>query len=356
MANNLFSQLIRASDIVLTPAPEPLWFGLYSGAVTLLNGETGIGKSSLVYNIALNAALGMPLWGVPFGLGRPLRVLYLDPENSVARSTRLFNLASDLPETLLFHDAHGVLLNDPQAFANLRDVVRTEKIDLLILDPLANLFGTKDENSNAEASSQMRLLISLASETNCAILCVHHTGKMGEDSNVQTSQKYGRGASARLASARAGLVFVAKKSIVQNDDLSSIPTPRQDVCRLQVTKDGIGSFQNTSIYLRMKGNDQFERVDSAEWKRAESHQKDQPSKREQVIGAIRAALKGRDWVLRTELLATLESAGHGKDAMASAINDLIAQGFVDQAHQGKGKPVSYRLNPEADEEDTWNLS
>src|ERR1051326_8325425 len=44
----------RASDLPPGQEPRRLWFGLYPASVILLIGETGAGKSSLLYNLAIH--------------------------------------------------------------------------------------------------------------------------------------------------------------------------------------------------------------------------------------------------------------------------------------------------------------
>ncbi len=159
---------------LLPENPEPpmeIWFGLYRGAVSYLAGETGAGKSSAIYNILIHAAQNKPLWDVPFGLGRPLKVWYLDPENAANQGAhKIRKIGAGRPEALVLDPAINTNLSDQQYQASFRQRIRRDKFDLVVLDPLLNLFSTANENDNAEGATQMAFLQAIAQDTGAAIL------------------------------------------------------------------------------------------------------------------------------------------------------------------------------------------
>lgn len=317
--------LISAADLPPGEPPIRLWFGLYPATVALINGETGAGKSSLGYNLAIHAARNEPLFEVPFGLHRPLRVLYVDPENAGSWAENRGGLCAlkvqrinqGKPQNLYFHDGRGVNLSNSTHVQGLQDLATEYQIDLLILDPIASLFGTKDENDNAEASQQMTTLARLSRETGACIAAIHHTGK-----SDSTSGSYGRGASARLAGADVGMTFRSRGSAEDtDDDFNGEARERDEVCRLQIAKNRMES--RGSLFLRMAGQDRFERVTFAEWQaaagRGSSGNTSKPKQARELIWALLADGAERS---RGEIVAATRTEGVGEKATDDALRGL----------------------------------
>src|SRR5438132_10346206 len=71
------------TEWLTTEPPTPRWLipGIIAeGAMIILAGDPGVGKSVLSYAMALSLASGQPFLGR--GGGAPKRVLYFDEENS----------------------------------------------------------------------------------------------------------------------------------------------------------------------------------------------------------------------------------------------------------------------------------
>ena len=318
--------LVRACDI---PAPVEiarLWFGFYPRSVVLFVGESGAGKSSLLYNICIHAARNEPLYGVPFGLGRPLRVLYIDPENSGNYAegdggqcaVKLEFIGQGVPEGLHFHAGDGVNLANVAHVAALKELIEEYRYDLVILDPIANLFGTRDENDNAEAARQMTAMTSLSRQTGACVVAVHHTGK-------NTTGDYGRGASARLGAADVAMMFRVKSDTEDVDDTFQGTTrERDDVCRLQIVKNrrqGRGS-----LYLQMAGQDRFTVSSFEAWKSGgpRNSQRDEVSKCQLAEGKILELLENGEWRSRTELVDAMAVLNFGRPAVDGALEILTS--------------------------------
>jgi hypothetical protein len=274
---------ISAVDVPHSPPQPPIWFGVYPGSLTYLVGETGVGKSTILYNIAIHAAMNAQLWDVGVsddqfdgetfgGVKKPLTVMYLDPENAGDWERgeggncwrKLERMTGDyIPINLFFHDSRGLNLSLPEHAEWLRDRIMQHEADLLIIDPIINLFNTVNENDNSEAAAQMKMLHALSRETGVAIIACHHTGK----SEFQGGGNYGRGASSRLAYADVGIVVRSKQDENDEDDYQSgNKRERNDVVRFQIVKDRLGAFGKSSIYLQCIGGDSFARCTSSEWK------------------------------------------------------------------------------------------
>ncbi len=312
------------------PPIQPLWFGLYPGALIYLCGETGAGKSSLLYNILILAARNETLWDVPFGSKRPLKVLYLDPENSGDFDTEVPGLCEQKvkrigqgkPESLHFHDGQSVNLSQPEQMEILERFVATGQYDILVLDPILNLFRTNDENDNAEAGKQFTELKALAKRTGCCVIAVHHTGR-------DNTSNFGRGASARLSAADVGLMLRRKNEGVDiNDDYKAGEnvTPTTDFVRLQIVKNRLepGKF---SLYLRMAGNDRFERISYEEWKIGTKSEREAteavlPSKSETAKEAVLLLLSDGTPRKTGDIVDALKTQGIGNNSVRVALREL----------------------------------
>lgn len=326
--NPFMAGVQTAMDIPKAASLKPLWYGLYPRRVTLLIGETGVGKSSLLYNIAIHAALGQPLYDYEFS--RLQKVFYLDPENAGnfrdgemdggLTATKLDRIGKGRSPNLLFHDGRDVDLSKDRVIVYLRDFIFKHSIDLLILDPIANLFNTQQENDNAEAARHGKALTELSRATGACILAAHHTGK-------DATGNYGRGASARLGAADVGMVFRAKsRGDVDDDTFTGQTRERRDVVRLQIAKDRPNTFGQSSKYLRMAGHDRFELDTFDSWK---SQSRDGKTDRATFAeGEIEVLLLDGKARSRQDIQFTLSQEQIGEKNIDIALNSLAAKGVL----------------------------
>ena len=131
------------------PQPEEIWGGLQlvPGQIMEVIGGSGLGKSRIVLNLALNQVLGRPFAGLPT-LQRPLTWLFYGNENSfyrfrhdLSRMTSVLNTAECerlrghvwLPTMEKAADAF-VSFSDPANRERLKATMRLRKPDVLVLD------------------------------------------------------------------------------------------------------------------------------------------------------------------------------------------------------------------------------
>lgn len=330
---------------------ERMWFGLYPGALVYLIGQTGCGKSTYLYNVAVHAARNVALWNIPFGGRRPLRVGYADPENcgnwSEGRgglcAAKLDRIREGKPPNLWFFDCQDVNLSRPVDLADMEEAIRDDHLDVLILDPIINLYETKDENDNAEAGRQMKALKAIAHRTNCCIVAVHHTGK--EDSGG-----FGRGASARLGVADVGVVMRVRAVTEDVDDeFQGELRQREGYVRVQIVKNRIEPGY-ASLFFRMAGEDMFERANFQTWRAAPSDEHARMTKRERAKVELRLLLGDGEYHTRRQLMEEIYRTEEiSQVTVTQAINELLRSGQIDEAFIGNDSAV--RLHRRQDDDD-----
>ncbi len=333
-----------------TCGPRMLWMGLYAAAVTYLAGETAAGKSTFIYNLLVHAAQNIDLWGVGFGIGRPLRIWYLDAENGklLARA-KMDRIGLGLPEDLVIDPAEEVNLSDPRYRTSFIQRILDDKFDVVVLDPQAALFRIVNENDNAEATAQMTWLQHAARVTGAAIMLVHHTGKAESSMGA-----YGRGAAARLGGADVGLTWRSKGSAEDTDDTWNSETggaERKDVCRLEITKNRFS--RRGSLYLRMAGNDRFELSSVEAWRAGAGKgaaSADRKSKGDMAAEAITDLLEEGGWIARADIIAALKEQDIGTTSADVSLKQLHMDGVLSANKVPGGKALAYALKEWADQQ------
>ncbi|MGD0354746.1 MAG: AAA family ATPase [Dehalococcoidia bacterium] len=241
--------LLSAKEILQRPIEPltPLWGPfIYKGSVILLNGRTGVGKSTFLYNLFVSAATGKPFAGIPFD--HPLKVIYSDRETPFyLKQLKLQRICDgDGPDNLLFVPRE--LASFQNNLKTYKEMVMDEHADILGLDTISEAFNTKDENDNAEAIRQFCMVRDFSLDTGCVVIATHHTGR---NPLSETDVFAGRGATARAD----------KVDIVLN--LFPLKEDSNILCLAIGGKDKIAG-NDSKLYLRKAGNDSFEVVERQE--------------------------------------------------------------------------------------------
>lgn len=155
---------------------------LPSRTLGIVVGDSGLGKSPLLYQMGLCVAAGVPFLGRPVYKGR---VLYFDYENGLGDTTELLdNLArcigiETLPDDFLvwhFNDSAQLFGWPGGSGHTIFDMIRGVKPVLAIIDS----FGAHDpeiEEKNARVTRAYQLLRRLMRDCGTTILGVHHIRK-----------------------------------------------------------------------------------------------------------------------------------------------------------------------------------
>jgi hypothetical protein len=179
--------------------PEVPWVveGLVArGALTVLNGREGEGKSLLAMVLAVGVATGTDEGGL---VCRPGRVSIVDAENGRYEIHRRVK-SLGLP-------AEGVELHEPEGFDLRRDLGELERVleadrpDLLVLDAYRSLWGG-EENDSREVAAVLDPLRNLVRRYDAGALLLHHSGK-GNGGGYRGSSAIGASAELGFTLARA---------------------------------------------------------------------------------------------------------------------------------------------------------
>ena len=170
------SQLIKMSEIQSQEVAW-LWYPFVPyGKLTIIQGDPGDGKTTLVLNIAAKLSKGNGL-DSGMNLSKPVNVIYQSAEDGLADTIkpRLEQAGADCENILVIDESMKSLsLIDER----LEEAVIRTKAKLLILDPIqAYLGGGMDMNRANEARDMTKKLAALAEKYQCAIVLVGHMNK-----------------------------------------------------------------------------------------------------------------------------------------------------------------------------------
>jgi hypothetical protein len=239
--------------------------------VTALIGAPEAGKSSLALKYGIHLALDLPFGDfipvpLPGEQPRSRRVGILNAEDdadeqrrrisSMIRNSagRLSGLANNLIRIGPGGATAGLFTAAPDtgeacttaAFEDLKTFIEERALDVLILDPLVELMGGLDENSNAIMGQVFAKLRGLAEECDIAILVVHHTRKgVAVAGNLEAA----RGAGALGGSIRIGLTLTVM-SEAEAVELGLPKETRKHYVRLDNAKQSYGPPSDAALWFQ----------------------------------------------------------------------------------------------------------
>lgn len=201
--------LIRLSDVT----PEKitwLWKGFIPlGKLSVLDGDPGLGKSTVTLDLAARVTRGMPMPdGTESDLDGPASVVLLSAEDGLADTIQPRLLAAEGDPSRVFA-IETVGTGDETRMPSLADYTRLEQTiiasgaKLVIVDPLmAYLPSTTNAHRDQDIRRVMAPLKEVAERTGAAILVVRHLNK-GMSANVLYR---GGGSIGIIGAVRSGLI------------------------------------------------------------------------------------------------------------------------------------------------------
>ncbi|GAA6143674.1 AAA family ATPase [Hydrogenophaga sp. 5NK40-0174] len=364
---------------MLDKEPTPLEFVIRgfapAGRVTVLAGPGGVSKSSLALRLLLAAATGSEFG--PFVADDAMRCMYLSYEDDSQtfhnRISAMYKAMDESVEGMLYDmdlvrkNLHIAAIADqaarwtlmrkdgrfgaPEATERLRwlrDLLKDNKVRLLVIDPVAYAHHLEESNPG-EIAVFMQMLGQLAAETHCAILLLHHMHKTALWASLdEINQGSLRGASSFADNARSVGVLV---SMPQKDATAyGLPATHDTVSRYAVFKHvkhnysaslGVHVFERRGVLLEPSDVAQLDAVELAEAK-AQQRTEDRERKRDIAAQKLLEFLHSRpDHTANSTAVSNNVFGKHGdRDGVTDWCQE---QGYITVEDQGNGRAKPYRL-------------
>lgn len=195
--------VITLANVVAEPL-NWLWRGrIPRGKLTIIDGDPGLGKSTLTLDIAARVSAGQPM---PFATDADASpcadVLLLCSEDAPSDTLRpRLDAAGGDPARVHFVDE---ALSLPDGIDRLEVLLQRYDPDLLIIDPLMAFLGKGiDSHRDQDVRRVLTPLARLAEKYGCAILLVRHLNKAGHNKAILR----GGGSVGIIGAARAASVL-----------------------------------------------------------------------------------------------------------------------------------------------------
>jgi len=176
MEQKIELKMIRMSE-VQSQEIEWLWYPFIPyGKLTIIQGDPGDGKTTLVLNIAAKLSNGEPL-DKNMEIKESINIIYQTAEDGLADTVkpRLELAGADCEKIIVIDESDKSL---SMADERLEEAIVRTGARLLILDPIqAYLGGGMDMNRANEARDMTKKLGALAEKTKCAIILIGHMNK-----------------------------------------------------------------------------------------------------------------------------------------------------------------------------------
>mgnify|MGYP003582805030 CR=1 FL=1 len=210
-----WGELIRMS----LPAPVNVWGWFMLGALAVIFGQGGLGKSRVALNVAFHQVLSLPFAGLPTH-PKPLKHLFMGSENSIHRlqhDARMMSRGLTAEQiALLDSNIRMTTLEGPEdSYISLASPVNAERWrltleeyrpDVLWVDPWGDVLGGEanaDEDVRTTLSTLRRLLHRVNSNALTVILAHSRTGAVNILQAVgYDAANFGKGSKALYSSAR----------------------------------------------------------------------------------------------------------------------------------------------------------
>ena len=231
------------ADVVSLAGVEPMrteWIWrqwIPAGTMSLLDGDPGLGKSTITIDLAARISNG---WALPPVLSsapvyRPANVVMMSAEDDLQRTIRQRVGAADAD----LHRLHVITSMDnndrlpelPKDIPAIQRVVEKLDASLLVIDPLAAFIGQGvDTHRDSDVRRCLHRLARMAEESGVAVLLVRHLTK-----EAGKIAKYRGGGSIGIIGAARSAMIVAEH-------------PKDDCCVLASTKSNLGPTPGSLQY------------------------------------------------------------------------------------------------------------
>lgn len=328
---------------------------LYRGGVCLLLGPTGVGKSSLLMQLAIHFALGKALFGITPGTAyqpRGMRLLLVQAENDEGDLAEMRDgvlAGCALTEAEKAQAASRITVctladRSGDKFTLTLDALLTEHgpFDLVLVDPAFAYLGG-DSNSQKDVSRFMRELLNpLLQRHQVGLILAHHTNKplRGKEKDHWQAGDYaylGAGSAEWINPARAALALRSLGS----DTVFELRAPKRGKRLRWEDPDGQPTVTQFIAHHREAGVICWREADPAEV--AELMSEDGPGRHRklnpvEVLHCIRANPGRNQSFYKTEVARMLQCA---PNTVQNALKVGVAKGWIRFEEDGQEK--LYRL-------------
>jgi hypothetical protein len=154
------------------------------GALTLLGGREGVGKSTFKANLVAKITRGT-LRGDFYGLPRSVIVSTIEDDWPATIRPRLAAAGADMDRVFQVNavSPEGLegTLSLPEDTQKLEDLVRTNDVALVVLDPLLTMINAKlDTHKDAEVRRALEPIVRLAHTSGVSLVGLIHVNKTSE--------------------------------------------------------------------------------------------------------------------------------------------------------------------------------
>lgn len=145
--------------------------------LTIIEGDGGRGKSTIVADLCSRLSVGAKLPDDET-VRKPMKILLLTKEDdpSIVLRPRLEAHGANL-ENIMFSNQDLLLNYD--GLKKLEHAVRSQKFDIIVIDPIVSFIGTKiDMNKSSDVRSMLAPLMDICRDYSCTAIVVRHFNKM----------------------------------------------------------------------------------------------------------------------------------------------------------------------------------
>lgn len=154
-----------------------LWQGrLARGAISLLGGREGAGKSTIAADLAAAVTVGT-LPGAYFGKPRGVIIVATEDDFAVTIGPRLVAAGADLARVFVVESTEGAELSLPDDLPAIELHAVEHGVALMILDPMISRLGTLDTHRDADVRQALEPLAATAERAGFGVLGLIHLNK-----------------------------------------------------------------------------------------------------------------------------------------------------------------------------------
>lgn len=354
-----FGSLADISHYVDHAAPPIDWVFepcIPAGKVVLIAGAGGSSKSYFALTLSISLATGKTLGSLkPSEPGYALMLVAEESKDDIHRRVRNIMAHEKFSDRelraikdnvgilsvrgmdwrLMKHDDAGDL-EESDRVDYLIDEVKGLGCKLLVVDPLI-FFNGAAENDNIEMARMMATLDRIAEKTGAAVLCVHHSRKIGPNATLDDlAQGDVRGASAIVDNVR-GVIMITRMPIKEAEAYGIKKEEAARFVLARVVKNNYGPYTKDVIFAVGEGGalryapEVVRTHSSAEAAAREMDEKD-------AEDTILVYLLDKKMVSRGNIE---KASGKSKPAVNRYLKNLVDLELVDRA--GFGKSSEYFL-------------